>query len=234
MDDGPAHAGVGHQLPDTSDARGGRAKCPQRSGHHDPAVLVDPQRVSVRHHAAAPLRLCDGQRRTEARVCHLRDRLVLRQHGARPREQLAGALRPARAAGICRRIGESGRDEGDVRMVSRRRTRARRRLLQHGRVAGLDARGAARRVGDPDAQLAVRVRAHRRDRTRLGRALAGVLSISRRSTRRSHRRNATTSSRARSATSPGKANPRSGPFLASGTSGASPSRGSLPIRRGAR
>ena len=57
------------------------------------------------------------------------------------------------------------------------RTRARRRLLQHGRVAGLDARGAARRVGDSDAQLAVRVRAHRRDRPRLGRALAAVLSI---------------------------------------------------------
>ena len=67
------------------------------------------------------------------------------------------------------------------------RTRPRRRLLQHGRVAGLDARGAARRVGDPDAQLAVRVRAHRRDWTRLGRALAAVLSISRRSTKRSHR-----------------------------------------------
>ena len=30
--------------------------------------------------------------------------------------------------------------EGDVRVVSRRRTRARRRLLQHGRVARLDAR----------------------------------------------------------------------------------------------
>ena len=66
---------------------------------------------------------------------------------------------------------------------------------------------AARRVGDPDAQLAVRVRDHRRDRSRLGRAVAGVLSIPARSTRRSHRQNATTSSRARSATSPGKAQP---------------------------
>ena len=35
-------------------------------------------------------------------------------------------------------------------------------VLQHGRVARVDARRAARRLGHPDAQLAVRVRAHRR------------------------------------------------------------------------
>ena len=48
-----------------------------------------------------------------------------------------------------------------------------------GASAGLDARGAARGVGDPGAQLAIRVRAHRRDWTRLGHSLAAVLSISR-------------------------------------------------------
>ena len=46
--------------------------------------------------------------------------------------------------------------------------------------------------------------------------------------------NASTSCRARRLTSLEKANPRSGMFLASGTSGASPSRGSLRIRPGAR
>ena len=158
---------------------GGGANCSQRSEHLDATVFVGPERLSVRHHAATALRLCDGQRRAEARVRDLRDRVVLHQHGARAREQLADALRPARAAGIRRRIGQSGRDEGDVGMVSGARTRPRRRLLQHGRVRGLDARGAARGMGDPGAQLAVRVRAHRRDWTRLGHALAAVLSISR-------------------------------------------------------
>ena len=42
------------------------------------------------------------------------------------------------------------------------RARPGRRLVQHRRVARLDAGAAARRVGDPDVQLAVRVRDHRR------------------------------------------------------------------------
>jgi MFS family permease len=58
------------------------------------------------------------------------------------------------------------------------RTRARRRLLQYGCVCRLDARGPARRMGHSDAQLAVRVRTHRRDWTRLVHALAAVRSIS--------------------------------------------------------
>ena len=147
-------------------------------------------------------------RRAEARVRDLRDRLVVHQHGARPGRQLADALRPARrCSGFAEGLGEPGRDEGDVRVVSRRRARARRRLLQHRRVARLDAGGAARRVGDPDAQLAVRVRAHRRDRPRLGRALAAVLSLAREAHGAVAARNATTSSRARSRTSPATAQP---------------------------
>ena len=120
----------------------------------------------------------DGHDRAEARVRDLRDRLVVHQHGARPRRQLADALRPARAARIRRRLGESRRHEGDVGVVPGDRARPGRRLLQHGRVARLDAGGAAGRVGDPDAQLAVRVRAHRRDRPRLGQR-CGCCSTSR-------------------------------------------------------
>src|SRR3954465_8951539 len=62
-------------------------------------------------------------------------------------------------------------------MVPGARARPCRRLLQHGRVGGLDGRGAARRVGHPDAQLAVRLRPHRRNWTLLVRSLAAVLSI---------------------------------------------------------
>ena len=197
-------------------------------------VLVDPERLPVRDHAAAALRLRHGHDRAEARIRDLRDRVVVHQHGARPRRQLADAVRPARAARIRRRVGESGRHEGDVGVVPGDRARTRRRLLQHGRVARLDAGGAARRVGDPDAQLAVRVRAHRRDRPRLGRPVAAVLPVARRSTGRSRRANATTSSPGRSSTWPERADRRSRRFCVSGISGASPSRGFSPIRPGAR
>ena len=179
VDDGPADGRVDHQLPDPGDAGGRGADDPRGSGDHHTAVLLDSQRLSIRDHAAAALRLRHGQHRPEARVRDLRDRLVLRQHGARPRRQLAGAVRPAGAAGLCRGIGQSGRDEGHFGMVPRHRAWARRRLLQHGRVARLDACGAARCLGHPHAQLAVRVRPDRRDRARLGHAVAGVLSVSR-------------------------------------------------------
>ena len=106
---------------------------------------------------------------------------------------------PARAAGLRRRLGQPGRDEGDVGMVPGARARPRRRRLQHRRVGRLDARAAARRLGDPDAQLAVRVRAHRRAWARLGGAVAAVLSVARETPGAVGRRNATTSSRARRA-----------------------------------
>ena len=64
-----------------------------------------------------------------------------------------------------------------------KRARARRRRLQHRRVGRLDAGAAARRLGDPRLQLADRVRHHRRPRPRLGRAVAAVLPVARRSTR---------------------------------------------------
>ena len=48
--------------------------------------------------------------------------------------------RPARAARLRRRVRESGRDEGDVGVVSGERARAGRRLLQHRRVGRVDAR----------------------------------------------------------------------------------------------
>ena len=54
----------------------------------------------------------------------LRDRLVVHQHGARAGRQLDGAVLAARTAGARRRIGESGGHEGDVGVVSRRRSAA--------------------------------------------------------------------------------------------------------------
>ena len=95
--------------------------------------------------------------------------------------------------------------EGDVGVVPGSRARARRRLLQHGRVARLDAGGAARGVGDSDAQLAVRVRAHRRARPRLGGAVAAVLPVAGEAHARSRRASATTSCPARSRTWPVRA-----------------------------
>ena len=102
----------------------------------------------------------------------------------RPGRQLADAVWPARAPRICRGLGESGGDEGDLGMVSGERAWPCRRVLQHGRVARVDARGTARRVGDSDAQLAVRLRPYRSDWPRLGRALAGVLSAAGEASRR--------------------------------------------------
>ena len=234
VDDGPADGGVDHQLPHTQHAGGGGAERPEGSRHQHAAVLVDPQRVPGRDHAAAALRLRDGHRRAEARLRHLRDRLVVHQHGARPGGQLAGALRPSRAARIRGRVGESGGHQSDLRMVPRHRARSRRRCLQHGRVARFDARRAARGVGHPGPQLAVRVRAHRCDRARLGGAVAGVLPIAR------HAQGALGSRTGLHPVRAGDAPGRSGPAVdpdtssASATSGASRSPGSSPIRPGAR
>jgi hypothetical protein len=64
-------------------------------------------------------------------------------------------------------------------MVSSDRARPCGRLLQHGRLARLDARRPARRVGDSGLQLAVRFRADRRHRSGVGRTLARVLPVAR-------------------------------------------------------
>ena len=85
---------------------------------------------------------------------HLRHGLVVHQHGARPRAQLADVRRAARAAGVCRGLGQPGRHEGHRRVVSRARARTRRRRLQHRRLGRLDAGAAAGRLGDPHLQLA--------------------------------------------------------------------------------
>ena len=136
--------------------------------------------------------------------------------------------------GICRGLGESGGDEGDLGMVSGERAWPCRRVLQHGCVARVDARGTARRVGDSDAQLAVRLRPYRSDWPRLGRALAGVVSAAGEASivvgrgTRLHRRWSGSASRRRRASGDYNA------FSGSATSGASRFRVSSPIRRGAR
>ena len=135
--------------------------------------------VPGRDHAAADLRLRPRRRRAEGRVRDVRDRLVVRQHGARPGAQLAGVRGPARAARLRRRLRQPRRHEGDGGVVSRQGARSRRRPLQHRRVGRLDARAAARRVGDSHLQLAGRVRHDRAHRSRVGGAVAGLLPLAR-------------------------------------------------------
>ena len=234
VDDGPADGGLHRQLPHAQHVGSRGADRPERPRHRGAAVLVDPERLPARDHAAADLRLRHGHHRAEDRVRDLRDRLVLHQHGARPRRELADALRPARAAGVRRRIGQSRRHEGDVGVVPRSRTRPRRWILQHGCIARLDAGRAARRVGDPDAQLAVRVRPHGRDRPRLGGTVADVLSVA-------FEAPCAVCARARvhplgTGDAPGRDGQTvdRGRFLVSETSGALLFRGFSPTRRGGR
>ena len=152
----------------------------------------------------------------------------------RPGRQLADAVWPSHPPRICRRLGEPGGNEGDLGVVSGERAWPRRRVLQHGRVARVDARRTARRVGDSDAQLAVRLRAHRSDWPRLGRAVAAVVSATGAASivvgggTRLHRRWSGNASRRRRASGDYDA------FCGSGTSGASRFHDSSPIRRGAR
>jgi len=225
VDDGPADGGLHHQLPDAQHARGCRANLTQGPEHRRAAVFVDHQRLPGRDHAAAAVRLRHGHHRAEDGVRHLRDCVVLRQHGARPCRQLADALRSPRAAGVRRGLGQSRRDEGNVGMVPGNRARPRRRFLQHGRVARVDAGGTPRRMGDPDAQLAVRVHDHRRDRSRLGGTVAHLLQLAVEAPRALRTRARLHSVWSREA---------SGRFLVSATSGALPFRGSSPTRRGGR
>ena len=128
-----------------------------------------------------------------------------------------------------------GRHEGDVGVVPGDRARPRRRLLQHRRLARLDAGGAAGGVGDPDPQLAVRVRDHRRDRPRLGGAVAAVLPVAVEAHARSRRANATTSSPGRRRTWPATGRPSIAAIArAAQLLGHRASRASSPIRPGAR
>src|SRR4030095_11654243 len=64
-------------------------------------------------------------------------------------------------------------------MVSGERAGAGRGRLQHWRIRWFDDCAAARGVGDPELQLAIRVCDHRRSGVDLGRALAMALSITR-------------------------------------------------------
>ena len=175
VDGGPADGGLDRQLPHAQHPRGRRTERAEGSGHHDTAVLVDSERIPDHDHAAADLRLRDGHDRPQARVCDLRDRLVVHLHGARPGRRLADAVRVACTSRLRRRLGQPGGHEGDRGVVSRHRARPGRRVLQHGRLARIDAGRAAGRLGHPHARVAVRVRAHRAGRPRLGSALAGVL-----------------------------------------------------------
>ena len=99
----------------------------------------------------------------------LRRRVVVHQHGARPGPQLDGALLAARTARARRRLGQPRGDEGDLGVVPGAGARPGRRRLQHRRVVRVDARAAARGVGDHLLQLADGVRPDRRARPRLGR-----------------------------------------------------------------
>ena len=213
---------------------GGRgADRPERPRHHDAAVLVDPQRLSVRHHAAAAVRLRHGHGGAEARVRDLRDRVVVHQHGARSGGELADALRPARAARLRGRIRESGRHEGDVRVVSRRPSAGSPAASSTWARRWVDARRAARRVGDSDAQLAVRVRAHRRRSVSSGPPSGCCSTIAVEAQRAlAAERDYILSGQERHLA--GEGGRRCGPSSASGISGASPCRGFSPIRRGAR
>ncbi len=144
---------------------------------HDAAVLLDRRRVPGRHHAAADLRLRAGRHRPQAGLRDLCRRVVVHQHGARPRRQLDGALLAARPARARRRLGQPGGDEGDVGVVPGAGARPRRRRLQHRRVVRVDARAAARGVGDHRLQLAGGLRPDRRARPRLGRPVALALPV---------------------------------------------------------
>ena len=163
-------------------------------------VLVDCQHVPVRHHAAADLRLRPRRRRAEARVRDVRDRVVDRQHGPRPGQQLARIRGPARAAWLRRRQRQPRRDEGHGGVVSRQGAWSRRRPVQPRRVGRLHARAAARRVGDSHLQLAGGVRHDRPHRSRVGRRCGWPSTTRPIVIRSSPPPNATTSSRGRSST----------------------------------
>ena len=196
---------------------------------------MDRQHVPGRDHAAADLRLRPRRRRAEGRVRDVRDRLVVRQHGARPGAQLARVRGPARAARLRRRLRQPRRDEGDGGVVSRQGAWSRRRPLQHRRVGRLHARAAARRVGDSHLQLAGGVRDDRRHRSGVGGAVAGLLPLARSSSealrRRTRLHRLGPGAAPAEETEPGR---RSDASCASGISGASRCRDFSPTRPGAR
>ena len=236
VDDRAVDARLDHQLPHPKHARRRRADHPAGPAHHRAAVL---RGSSATFQGAIMLQPICGYVLDvvglKAGLRDVRDRLVVRQHGARPGPQLAGVRGAARAARLRRRLRQPGRHEGDGGMVSRQGARPRRRPLQHRRVGRLDARAAARRLGDPQLQLAGGVRDHRPHRARVGGAVAGVLPLARSPSRSCPPPSATTSSRARSSTSQETdAGRRSGGSCGSGISGASRCRASSPIRPGAR
>ena len=171
----------------------------------------------------------------QPRAGDLRHRVVVDQHGARPRPQLADARGAARSSWLRRRIRQSRRHEGDRRVVPRARAGPRGRCLQHRRLARIDARPAARRLGDPDLQLADVVRHHRQLRPRVGRALARVLRVAGTPSRALRRR--ARLHRRRTGGAPAR---RRSPAVdradsaCSATSGESRCRASSPTRPGAR
>ena len=140
---------------------------------HHAAVLVDPRRLSGRDHAAADLRLRAGRGRPEDRASRCSRwpgrssawRTAL-AHSWTMLFWLRGLL------GLRRRLGEPGRHEGDVGVVSGAGARPRRRRLQHRRVGRVDAGAAAGRLGHPLLQLAGGVRHHRGAGAGLGGAVA--------------------------------------------------------------
>ena len=179
VDDQPDHAGLDHQFSDPQHAGG-------RRPHAAAATCISARGSipgsSARFKAPSWLQPVCGYvldvLGLKIGFALFARRLVAGQHGAwlgaRAGRRLPGC---AGCSGFTEGSANPGGHEGDGGMVSRQRTRIRRRPVQYRRLCRFHARAAAGRLGDPALQLAGRFRDHRRPRPGLGGAVAAILSV---------------------------------------------------------